>query len=110
MGSTRKFTFEERKQIEELLKEDASCSEISRRINRSKNGVVCEVRKGGGKIGYTAKKGQQIAHHNESVRKERLRVINIGNTRESHMKKRIENLEMQIEILADTLKELMNDK
>ena len=105
------ITFEERKEIQKLLSKGLSCSEISRYINRSKNGVVTEVRRGGGKDSYLAKKSQKEADLKNSIRCEKLKKINVGNKIQYYMKQRIENLEMQVEILYDTIKEIIkNDK
>jgi len=107
MPHQKAITFEERKQIEKHISAGFSCCETARRIGRSKNGVVSEVRRGGGKL-YSAKIAQNLA---DSVRNEKHRKLserNKGNVTTFRFKQRIENLEMQVEILHDAIKELMN--
>lgn len=103
------ITYEERVQIEKLLKKGLSCGKIAIEIGRSKNGVVAEVRERGGRDNYTAKQAQAIADEKNREKKEKLHKLNVGNKRTFFMKQRIENLEMQVEILYETLKELKND-
>ncbi len=101
------ITFKERKQIEKHIKNGLSCGETARLIGRSKNGVVTEVRRGGGKF-YSAKTGQNLVDKNLEEKYRKLSERNKGNNVSFKMKQRIENLEMQIEILHETIKELMN--
>ena len=106
----RALSFEERKKIEKLVKCGWSCSQIADAIGRSKNAVVVEIRRGG-KEKYTAKAGQHIADENKRKRNEHLSKLNkgkIGNNPVFRFKERIENLEMQIEILHDAIKEVMH--
>lgn len=102
------LTFEERKEIEKYVKLGCSCNEIAINIGRSKNAVVVEVRRNG-KAAYSAKAGQKLADENTRKRNAHLIALNTG-VKEPifKYKERIENLEMQIEILHDTLKELLN--
>lgn len=106
-GHNKAFTFEERKKIEWHIKRGKSCGETAQLIGRSKNGVVTEVRRGGGKE-YSAKTGQGIADKNMEEKYRKLSQRNKGNDVSFRMKQRIENLEMQVEILHDAIKELMN--
>jgi IS30 family transposase len=55
------FVLEERKLIQDGIKRNISLSEIAREINRSKNGVVSEVRKYGGREKYNAEKAHALA-------------------------------------------------
>lgn len=103
------LTFDERKDIEKLLKQGLSCSETARRIQRSKNAVTTELKRAGGHP-YSAKKGQEIAifNHKERIRKATMQAkINNNN---GPVNKRLLNLEMQIEILHETIKELINER
>ena len=104
---SKPFTFEERKKIERYIKMGKSCGETAVLIGRSKNGVVTEVRRGGGKF-YSAKVGQSIVDKNTEEKYRKLSERNKGNKVSFFMKHRIENLEMQVEILHDAIKELMN--
>ncbi len=106
----KSINFEERENIEKLLKEGLSCGQIAVKINRSKNGIVCEVRKLG-KENYIAKEAERIAQEN-LIKKYK----NIGGLAKKRNKeqreitlRKIENLEMQIDILHDTIKEILKN-
>ncbi len=101
------ITFEERKQIEKHIRSGLSCGDTAKLIGRSKNGVVTEVKRGGGKF-YSAKTGQNVVDANLEEKYRKLSERNKGNDVSFRMKQRIENLEMQIEILHDAIKELMS--
>jgi len=106
----KRLRFDERQKIESLVQKGYSCSEISRRIGRSKNAIVVEIKLNGGPLEYTALKGQNRANKKQVEKKEKLHKHNIGNQTTFRFKQRIESLEMQLEILFDTVKELLNDK
>jgi IS30 family transposase len=108
---TDHFKYEERCQIEKHLKNGWSCGQIALILNRSKNGVVVEVRRSGGSETYNAVKAQQ-----DSETRLELRNIRVANARKDYntikrlsLKQRMENLELQIQILHETIKELVND-
>ena len=103
------LTFEERKLIEKHLKSGLSCTETAKRINRGKNTVVFEVRRAGGKI-YSAIEAQKRSDSTKDEKYRKLSLRNKGNKVQCNMKQRIEILEMQIEILHETIKGLLNDK
>jgi IS30 family transposase len=107
------FTLAERKKIERFLKMRFSCGAIAKELGRSKNGVVSEVRRNGGKKEYNAEKAQEQAETRRTNKYKNLIEINKGK-RENHpihrMKMRIDNLEMQLEILYETIKEMKNVK
>jgi len=105
--AARPFSFEERKEIEKLISKGFSCGETALQIGRSKNGVVTEVRKGGGRF-YSAKVAQRLSDKTKLERYKKLSERNKGNKVTFRMKQRIENLEMQVEILHDCIKELLN--
>lgn len=48
-GARRNFSLEERVCIQNYIEKGHSCTKISVMIGRSKNGVVTEVRRGGGR-------------------------------------------------------------
>ena len=100
-----RISFEERVEIERLRNLGYSCSEIARKMGRSKNGIVFEVRRGGG-TSYTAKGAQEIVCDIKEKRYDALRIKNKNTDNTINWKKRLENLEMQIEILYDCLKEV----
>lgn len=101
------LTYEERKRIEKGIKLGLSCGRIAVEIGRSKNGVVSEVRRGG-KHQYTAKEGQRIC---DEMRKKKYESLSLLKKKQQpplfDYKQRIENLEMQVEILHETIKELL---
>ncbi len=103
---SRPLTLEERKQIEQLIKQGLSCGNIAQEINRSKNCVVVEVRRNGKEL-YNAK----LAHKDAIERDQKKRRVVSLKLKEAppsyQMKQRIENLEMQVEILHDTIKEIL---
>ena len=104
--SNVKFSYEERKEIENLLMQGLHGSEIARRLNRSKNGVLVEIRRNGYSE-YSAKKAQNRADKIHSKKYQKLSESNKQKPPSRWVKERIEALEMQIEILHDTIKELM---
>lgn len=109
MKRNKPLSFEERKQIEKLLQDDRlSLSQISRLIQRGKNTVVFEVRRAGGRGNYTAEKAEKEFYRRRKEGYEKLSLHNITTTKEIKLNnlKRIESLEMQIEILIDTITEL----
>ena len=103
------FTFEERKLIENHIKNGCSYRKTARLIGRSANGVRVEVTRSGG-TNYSAEIGQSISEGNKEEKRNKLRKNSKckGENNYLNMKKRIENLEMQVDILHDTLKGLLN--
>lgn len=105
-GIIDRLTFEERQLIEKYLKDGLSGIKISERINRSKNCINTELRKIGREI-YTAKEAQKKADECFLSKYEKLSQRNKGNQVTFKIKQRIENLEMQVEILHDIVKEMI---
>lgn len=101
-----RIKYEERIQIEKYLSQGKKRGEIADLIKRSKNGVNTEIRKNGGPEAYSAIKAQARA---EKIREDAYRKLSEFNKkqRENSLTKRVQNLEMQIEILHDCIKELM---
>lgn len=109
--SNNKMRKEEREQIEKLIKYNLSLREIARRIGRAQGSICNEVRRCGGKYNYNAEEAQRIYEDNVKRKNEHLRQMNKGKkkvNRQDHAN-RLTNLEMQVEILAETIKELMNE-
>lgn len=107
-GKQIPFCLEERKKIEKLLRCGFTCGEIAKEIGRSKNGVVTEVRNHGGKVFYDGEIAQAKADFNQEQRKKKLSAINKGNPGPiAPLYERLTNLELQIEILHDCIKELL---
>lgn len=101
------LTYEERKSIQKFVREGLSCCQIAKSINRSKNAIVVEVRRGGKEL-YNAKKAQEDA--DKRRKKQTTRIKNTLKKKQPmfQMKKRIESLEMQMELLYEKVKELLN--
>jgi IS30 family transposase len=68
MGKFRRLSIEERKEIESSLKKGISASQIAKNMGRTKNVVVVEIRRAGGKDSYNAEKAQ-IESDARNVRK-----------------------------------------
>lgn len=98
------LTLEERIQIEVLLNQDISCKHIAERIGRSINGITTEVRKNGGKKLYNALDAHAKWSSILARRRGELPLI-----KSSLLITRIENLEMQLEILTETIRGLKHD-
>ena len=103
------LTFDERQLIEKYIKKGFSCGETAKTIGRSKNAVVTEVRRGGGEH-YSAKIGQNLSDKIQGEKYRKLSERNKSNKVTFKMKQRIENLEMQVEILFETIRGILNDK
>lgn len=102
------ITFEERLEIEKLIKHGLSCGAIAIAIGRSKNGIVSEVRKGG-KANYCAKKSQEITDKVRWEKYRKLSELNKGKAAGGYqcIKTKVNNLEMQVELLHEIVKELI---
>jgi IS30 family transposase len=114
-ASNARLTLQERYIIQRLLHEGHSCNEIAKLIGRGKNTIVVEVRRAGGREKYEPEKAQRDSdkryiddrHAKSHTLKERAKTERYFNPYIS-LKERIENLEMQIEILTDTIKQMRN--
>ena len=105
--SRQPFSFQDRQMIEKLIKENLTGSEIARRMNRSRTGVNCEIRINGGRDQYSAASAQKNHFDKMTIRSEHLSKMNKGKAPVPKYLQKIESLEMHIEILHDTIKELM---
>lgn len=105
------LTLPERKSIEMHVKSKVSLSQIAKLIDRSKNCVVSEVRVNGGREVYSADSA-----HARSVDVNHMKYMNMVKRNGfsgggyKTIKSRLETIEMQIEILHETLKGLLNGK
>jgi len=107
------LSFEERKTIEKFLKEKWSCSAIGKSLGRGKNTIVTEVRRASINGKYSAKIGQRLTEKRKREGYEKM--VNHPNRKRFvkgginviTLNKRIENLENQLEIIIDFLKENM---
>ncbi len=99
------LNIEHRKQIEIYISQRKSTAEISRLLNFSQPTIFSEIAKVG-YFNYTAEEAQKIRDANT-----RKRAMNISKSKNKvtvvSLSKKIENLEMQMEIIHDMLKELM---
>jgi IS30 family transposase len=109
----RYLCFEERKEIERLSKTRMTLQDIGHAIGRSGNCVVVEVRLNGGRDRYSAVLAQESSDERHQIRNNR---IGEGNRRSpdsppriTHLM-RIKSLEMQVQILSQTLKDLLDAK
>jgi len=101
------LNFKERMILERYAPTSESCRAISLILKRGKNTVVTEYRRTGGRQNYTAEIGQKYADDQRSFRSEHLSKLNAGQeTPYISMRRKMEDLEMQIEILCDTIKQL----
>lgn len=101
------LTFEERQYIEAHIKVGLSSSKISKQLKRGKNTVVVEVRKNGGRKLYTALVAQQNTERRRIEGYEKVRTYNLGRKNPVSCSQRIEFLEMQMEILSESVKEIL---
>ncbi len=107
MSNNNPLTYEERKLIEKyVIKLGVSCGETAKILGRGKNTIVVEVRRAGG-INYTAKAGQEYAEIMHEQRYNKL--VERNSSYPITMKQRIESLEMQVQILSETIKRLLGN-
>lgn len=104
------LTYEERKNIKSLLNKGLSCGQIAQKINRSKNGIVHEIRRNGGKDNYDPQIAHTGAKQRNLEKKQKLSLLFGGKKKNTTLTQRITNLEMQLEILHDVIKGLLNGK
>ena len=103
----RDLKIEERRLIQELLGIKLSCAKISKIIFRSNTCVVYEVRRNGGRELYDADKAQLAAENRDREKVEKIKnsLIDQPFNPYVHLKSKIENLEMHMEIIIELLKE-----
>lgn len=108
-GSRTALTYEERKKIYEGIKKGKSFRLIAIQIGRSNNGIFNEIKKNGGYANYDPEKAHQGALERNKE----------GNIKKAYHGKKIidsyselcektQNLEFQLEIIVDEIKELKN--
>jgi len=108
-GFRKPFTYEERVKLQELCAdEDLSLSQMGKIIGRSENGVITEVRINGGRESYNADEAHELA-----VGRRRKAFVKMSKHRLSHtpvklLEERVGVLEMQIEILTETIREILD--
>ena len=103
------LTLEERIFIQEHIKKGFSLSETARVMGRGKNTVVTEVRNNGGIYLYNAKQAQEAAYVNRIQGDlKRKAVLSKSPNPYLSLKQRLDAMEMQMEILIETIKDLKN--
>lgn len=102
---------DERREINRLLRQKFSLGEIAKKIGRGKNTVVAEVRRNGGVESYNPVKAEARAVLLKNQRAQRCRELNQTRPPSPYqrLEQRIQNLEMQVEILVDAIKELSHE-
>lgn len=99
----QRLTFEERKKIEEYLKLGLSQRKIAKLINRTQRTLNLEVKKNGGNRNYTAQAAQ--ANYKNSIKiRNKENSLKLRKNFDIFYSK-IQNLEYQIEIILDIIKE-----
>lgn len=99
----------ERQIIYEMIKQGQSLSDIAKHLGRGKQSIALEVRRNGGRDKYQPNRAQKLSIERKVTRDLKCshaiknRIIN-----NSASIQRIENLEMQIEILVEAIKVLKN--
>lgn len=119
------ITFNDREEIEKSLKEGKTYEKIARFLKRSLNGVAKEIKRGGGRRLYSAEIAQENFLSAFYRDKNKIDKINLENAQPNtnikiespeikqendiycRMQQQIKNLEMQVEILYDTIKEIL---
>lgn len=104
------LTLQERKEIEAGISKGMSLRQVAVNIGRSNNGVIREVNINGGRESYNAYKAHSEALERNRRRKEKLSQRNRVNSPSVSYAFRIQNLEDQMQILAETIKGLINAK
>lgn len=101
----------ERKTIQRLIEQRWSLSNIATHLGRGKTTIIVEVKKNQGRENYNAKKAHERAMDNVIKKNERLSQLskNRGTYQGLSLTSRIENLEMQIEILTDSIREVQSE-
>ena len=111
MPLQRYLAFEERLLIEEYAKKGLSQCGIARKINRSANCIHKEMKRAGFKNrDYSAIQAQKISDERQENCNNKKIVWNMKTNSQKNNQTRIENLEMQVEILHDQIKEILKQK
>lgn len=106
MRKIKRLTLEERKIIEKYSKEAISGRDIARIINRGDSVVNFEFQRAGGRENYNALEAQKTA--DERFIKRINRVTEYQRNLRTSIEEKIFNLEMQIEILTETIRRMRN--
>ena len=101
---SKELTYDERKKIQECIKNNLSYSQISEIMQRSPSTIKQEVAKNGNRLFYNADAAQKRSELMKKRRSEKM-IINFSQMPESNdylqLKEKIENIEEQIKIILD---------
>lgn len=112
MGKPSPLTLEERKIIEEKLKEKLDRISICKLLGRSQNTIYNEIIKTQYLGEYNAEQSHKLhLEHAKKVSEKRSATMRQGlMENRTIINRRLENLEMQIEVILDHLKKLEENK
>jgi IS30 family transposase len=101
------LTRDERELIYQYIHKGWSCAHIAIKLGRSKNGITAEVRKNGGRVKYDPDKAEEEAQNRKKLRIRNLRYA-VSENKQHHLTndQRIENMQMQIDIILEMVKKL----
>lgn len=105
----KKITINELKQLQELWNEGLSYRRIAERMQRSKNCILRVIHRGGGMYGYSWEKAVESYKKSKSKGPHTIKGSHGSKTVTSSIEDRIFSLEMQMEIISETLN-LIKDK
>ena len=106
MNSTH-LRLHERQLIEEHVKKGMACEAIGKLIGRSKNCIVSEVRRNGGRDDYNAKEAHENAYTKQLGHRAHLKkLLDEQGNPWKRMIDKIEILQMQVDILTETIKQM----
>ena|ERR1700677_3407599 len=100
---THFLSLDQRKQIKEMIDEQIPMSVIATKIKKQKSFIYREIIQNGGRDNYNPETAHENCLYPPLPSNYRIRDL-IENC--EVMEKKIENLEMQMEILIDTIKEI----
>lgn len=99
----KKITVNELKQLQELWNEGLSYRRIAERMQRSKNCILGVINRGGGMYGYSWEKAVESYKKSRGKGPYKIKGSHGSKTVTSSIEDRIVSLEMQMEIISETL-------
>lgn len=108
---TRRILLADRQKIEELLKNTCmnrmTAEQIAKQVGFGKSTVSREICQHGGREGYTAVKAQEASDSRATSMRKRMKISHTSAAR-MDSRTRLHSIEMQMKILSETVKELIN--
>jgi IS30 family transposase len=103
---------EEREFIATLLKQELSFTKIAQKLNRGKTTINREINSNGGRLSYDPLQAAKSSREKRLLGYEKMKIKRKKQFMHGKLNnsRRIENLEMQIEILLETIKELKREQ